>query len=128
MRALGMLKTSTRTGRHKPEPVIARSSQWVRACQSGILRAIIPLGARVKKGELLGYIADPLGDNETPVTAPVSGVVIGKVNLPLASEGEALYHIARFGEPESAAEAVEQFQLETDPESDSQPPEDPPIS
>ncbi len=129
MRELGMLKPSTRSrSRHRPEPVVARSSQWVRASQSGILRAIIPLGARVKKNDLLGHIADPLGENEAPVSTPVSGVVIGKVNLPLVSEGEALYHIARFGAPDTAAETVEQFQIDIGPESDRLPPDDPPIS
>ena len=129
MRELGMLRPRTRLRRKEPpEPVIARSSQWVRATQSGILRAAKPLGARVKRGEILGWIADPLGDNEEPVEAPIPGVIIGKVNLPLASEGEALYHIARFGEPDTAAETVEQFQTEIGPESDRLPPEEPPIS
>jgi hypothetical protein len=63
-----------------------------------------------------------------PVQAAVAGVVIGKVNLPLVNEGEALYHIARFGKPDAAAELVEQFQYEIGPESDRQPPEQPPIS
>jgi hypothetical protein len=108
--------------------VVARSSQWVRAPQSGILRAAKPLGTRVKRGEVVGWIADPLGGNEVMVTAPAAGVVIGKLNLPLVSEGEALYHIARFGEPDTAAEAVERFQLEVGPETDTEPPEEPPIS
>ncbi len=129
MRELGMLRsTLTRSESRRPEPVVARSSRWVRAPQGGILRAVKPLGARVKKGDLLGLIADSLGESEAPVEAPVSGVVIGKVNLPLVSEGEALYHIARFGEPDSAAEAVEQFQTEIGPESDRLPPVEPPIS
>ena len=129
MRELGMLRPRTRLRRKEPpEPVIARSSQWVRATQSGILRAAKPLGARVKRGEILGWIADPLGDNEEPVKASIPGVIIGKVNLPLVSEGEALYHIARFGEPDTAAETVEQFQFEVGPESDRLPPEEPPIS
>jgi hypothetical protein len=129
MRELDMLRPSTRTRRQqRPEPVVARSSQWVRAAQSGILRAVKPLGAQVTKRELLGWIADPLGDNEVPVQAPVAGVIIGKLNLPLVNEGEALYHIARFGEPDAAAETVEQFQDEMDPETDRLPPQEPPIS
>jgi predicted deacylase len=129
MRELGMLR---RTGKassvRRAEPVVARSSQWVRACQSGILRSAKSLGARVKKQELLGWISDPLGSNEIPVLSNSSGVIIGKINLPLVNEGEALYHIARFGEPDSAAETVEQFQLEIGPESDRLPPEEPPIN
>lgn len=129
MRKLGMLRTVSRKGKvsHR-EPVVARSSQWVRAEQSGILRAAKPLGARVKKGEALGWIADPLGENEVPVISTASGVIIGKINLPLVNEGEALYHIARFGEPDTAAEAVEQFQYDVAPETDIEPPDEPPIS
>jgi predicted deacylase len=119
MRELEMLRrTPGRARPRRAEPVVARSSQWVRASQSGILRAVRPLGARVKKGELLGWIADPLGGNEEPVEAPAAGIIIGKVNLPLVNEGEALYHIARFAEPDTAAEAVELFQASHDPEAE----------
>lgn len=129
MRELGMLRSTRKSSEsRRPEPVIARSSQWVRAPQGGILHAAKPLGARVRKGDLLGLVADSRGESEAPVEASISGVVIGKVNLPLVSEGEALYHIARFGEPDSAAEVVEQFQTEIGPESDRLPPEEPPIS
>jgi predicted deacylase len=129
MRELGMLRASSRTHRARhPQPVVARSSQWVRAPQSGILRSAKALGARVKKREILGWISDPLGANEVPVEAVSAGVIIGKINLPLVNEGEALYHIARFGEPDTAAEMVEQFQIEIGPESDRLPPEEPPIS
>jgi predicted deacylase len=119
MRALGMLPASKRTGRGRClEPVVARASTWVRAPQSGILRAVVPLGGQVDKGALLGVIADPMGDNEEPVSAPIAGIVIGRVNLPLVNEGEALYHIARFGQPDSAAEAVESFNSQISPEAD----------
>ena len=129
MRELGMLRRSGKLASpRRPEPVVARSSQWVRACQSGILRSAKALGARVKKQELLGWISDPLGSNEAPVLSNTSGVIIGKINLPLVSEGEALYHIARFGEPDTVAETVEQFQFEIGPESDRLPPEEPPIN
>ncbi len=77
---------------------LTRSSQWVWAHQSDILRAPKPLGSRVTKQETPGWIADPLGNNEGPVEAPVTGVVIGKLNLPLVNEGGALYHITRFAE------------------------------
>jgi predicted deacylase len=128
MRALDMLRPprGPRSGRY--ESVVARSTQWVRAPQSGILRAVVPLGAQVHAGERLGIIADPLGEREEPVTAPLSGVVIGKVNLPLVNEGEALYHIARFGESESAVEAVGQFQTAMRPDLDALPPIEPPLS
>ncbi len=129
MRELDMLRPSSRSrSRRRPEPVVARSSQWVRAPQSGILRAAKPLGARVARQEVLGWITDPLGENELPVEAPAAGLVIGKLNLPLVNEGEALYHIARFAETGTAAEVVEQFQAEHDPETDTREAAEPPIS
>jgi len=124
-----MLRPASRSrGRRHPEPVVASASQWVRAPQSGILRAAKPLGARVARGETLGWIADPLGENEVPVQAPTAGLVIGKVNLPLVNEGEALYHIARFAETDTAAAVVERFQAAYDPELDVAEAAEPPIS
>jgi predicted deacylase len=126
MREIGMLKKRIRR-RPPPEPFIARSTLWVRAPQSGILRSTTPLGTRVQKGEPLGAVADPFGAREEDVVATVSGLVIGRTNLPLVNEGEALFHIARVEELDSAAEAVEAFQAEFDPNTDAAPPREPPI-
>jgi len=73
-------------------------------------------------------LADPLGEGELPVEAPVAGIVIGRIKLPLVNEGEALYHIARFAETGTAAETVERFQDLLDPETDLPDLEEPPIS
>ncbi len=114
MRALGML-VAGRTHRPPADPVVARSSQWVRAEQSGIVRLVVPLGSRVRKGQTLAYIADPFGESETAALAPVSGIVIGRSTLPLANEGEALFHIARFEDVRGAEEQVTLFQEALDP-------------
>ena len=128
MRTLGMLPLLKQSHSERtPEPVTARSSHWARASQSGILRALKPLGARVRKNDVLGIIGDPFGVREVEILAPVSGLIIGRANLPLANAGEALFHIARFGEPGEAAEAVEQFQYDFSPETDLVPPPEPPI-
>ena len=76
-------------------PLLARGSTWVRATASGVVRSVLPLGARVEEGDTLALISDPFGENEVPATAPVAGILIGKSNLPLAIEGEALFNIAR---------------------------------
>jgi hypothetical protein len=129
MREIGMLRAASRASRRgHPSPVVARSSQWVRAPQSGILRAVKPLGARVERQDILGWIADPLGAGEVPVESPVAGIVIGRIKLPLVNEGEALYHIARFAETDTAAEAVERFQEILGPDADGPELADPPIS
>ncbi len=52
-------------------------------------------------------VADPFGEREAEVHTPTTGIVIGRINLPLVNEGEALFHIARL-EPgaEAGAEAL----------------------
>ncbi len=95
MRHLGMLSSRKKAG-HGNGAVVADDSRWVRATTSGIVRSLVRLGARVKKGEVLGYIADPVGLNEEPVRAPAEAIVIGLSNLPLVHEGEALFHLASF--------------------------------
>jgi predicted deacylase len=106
------------------EPLIARSSQWVRAPQSGILRTIISLGKQVDIGDIVGWIADPFGNSETEVQATASGIIIGKTNLPLVHEGEALFHIACFAQAGVVAESVEAFQDEHRPLGDKYPSEE----
>lgn len=102
MAVLGMLPPPARTTR-LAAPVVAKSSTWVRAPASGILRAQIALGEEVGKGQLLGVVGDPLGEMETPVTANAHGVLVGRSSLPLVHEGDAVFHIARFDAPETAA-------------------------
>jgi uncharacterized protein len=116
MRHLGM--TRGRTGRRALSrgTVVARSNLWVRAPQSGVLLSTTPLGAHVNAGDTLGILADPLRSADDRVIAPVAGIVIGRTNLPLVTEGEALYHIARFGEPETAAALVQQYRDALDPD------------
>lgn len=93
MHALGMLPGAARKLGH--EPIHARSSTWVRAPSSGVLRAEVGLGDPVSKGELLGVVGDPLGEVDTPVVCTADGVVIGRIILPLVHEGDALFHVAR---------------------------------
>lgn len=113
MRALDMLSVR-RTSARKPlvEPFIARSSAWVRAPESGILRAPIKLGRQVQKDDTLGVIVDANGTKQTKVKAPFSGVLIGRAQIPLVHEGGALFHLARFEAVDEVAENVEIFQDE----------------
>lgn len=105
MRQLGMLPKTRK--KPPPEPVIARSSSWVRAPQSGLFRAYVALGDRVTRNEtVLGVVSDPFGEAEIEVNSPWSGIVIGRLNLPLVNEGDALCHIARFYRTDIAHERV----------------------
>jgi hypothetical protein len=70
----------------------------------------VSLGAHVNKDEQLGTITEPVGDAESVIRAPLGGIVIGRSNLPLVLEGEALFHIACFEDLREVAEQVEEFQ------------------
>ncbi len=109
MRELGMLPGRPYKSRFKP--FVAYASTWVRAPQSGILRVDCPLGAQVSRGDRLGRISDPMGENELEVTAPIKGVIISVLRLPLVNKGDAVFHLARLkgstGDPGDLAAAEE---------------------
>ncbi|MBE0493549.1 MAG: succinylglutamate desuccinylase/aspartoacylase family protein [Thiomicrospira sp.] len=109
MRQLEMLPKSRKIP--PADPIIARSSAWVRAPQDGIFRASVKQGERVVKDQtLLGRISDPFGESEVDVWSPFSGIIIGQLHLPLVNEGEALFHIARFYRTDIAAGNIETYQ------------------
>lgn len=105
MAALDMLPAPA-SGVRRVEPVVARSSVWVRAGASGILRSQVALGEEVAKGQLLAVIGDPMGEMETRVLASAQGVLVGSSALPLVHEGDAVFHVARFDTPETAADVA----------------------
>jgi len=116
MRSIGMLRQS-RSKKPVALPIISRDTNWVRASESGILRTLVPLGAKVSKGQTLAVVADPLGVAETAIIAPDDGMVIGRTNLPLVYEGDATFHIASYGQRVSTVERhMEQFQEEHQPD------------
>jgi len=125
MRELELLP---RTKRKSPfRSMLGKSSSWVRAPKSGVLRSMKPLGAMVNKGDLLGIVFDPFGEAEENVLCPADGIIIGRTNIPLVNEGEALFHIARFTNADALADTLEDFQYEMDPTTDEKPPPEPPI-
>ena len=111
MRAIGMLPEKNPTGQRKKivEPVVARSTRWVRASESGIVNNRAKLGSRVKEGERLATISDPIGRREDVIRAPFDGIVIGRSNLPLAHEGDALFNLGSFRDVPKAEGVVETF-------------------
>lgn len=109
MRHLGMLPKS-RSKKTVIEPVTARTSRWARATDSGFVQLHKELGDRVQSGELLATIRDPYGNVLNEVRTAYEGIIIGKQNIPLAQEGEAMYHIAYFHQPADVMEGIEQLQ------------------
>jgi uncharacterized protein len=129
MRILGMLPASRQKARIPMESMVASSTTWIRAPESGIFRALVSLGSRVKRGQLLGVVASPFGDQEVTVNSPCAGIVIGRSNLPLTNEGDALFHVARFQGVRAAEERVETFTEELIPDTSLELPDgEPPIT
>ncbi|UOA08080.1 succinylglutamate desuccinylase/aspartoacylase family protein [Methylobacter sp. S3L5C] len=117
MRHLGMIAgRKNRKIATAKEPYIARSSSWIRAPGSGIFRTLKSLGCRVAKNDLLGMISDPVSSLEIEVISPFSGIIIGRSEIPLVHEGEAVYHIAKFEDSREVAEQVENFHDDILPE------------
>ncbi|PHQ25093.1 succinylglutamate desuccinylase [Marinobacter guineae] len=75
-----------------PEPVYY-DSDWIRANHGGILFSEIELGARVSKGEVLGYVSDPITNAQHPIRSTSDGRVIGMAVDQVVMAGFAAYHI-----------------------------------
>ena len=101
MQSIGMLPARRRDSGPRA-PMIVRSSSWVRAPASGVIRANQQIGSQIEAGQLLAVVSDPLGEAETEIKSPVDGVIVGRTNLPLAHEGDALFHIGFTREVEQA--------------------------
>ncbi len=91
--ALGMIDSPERT-ETEPTTRECRSSEWVRARRSGMLRLDVALGAEVTDGERLGTLYDAFGRTLRAVYASRSGVVIGRTEAPVVHRGDAVVHIA----------------------------------
>ncbi len=109
MKALGMVQRRGINASFKP--LLANNSQWVRNEHDGLIINKVKLGAQVDKGDILAYSCSPHGDMEQAIRAPFDGLIIGMSKIPVANEGEALYHIARFSDEDinEAGDIVDAF-------------------
>ena len=108
MTHLGMLPAS-RKSINPLELQIAYSRIWCRAPESGLYFAKVKLGQRVKKGELVGTVHDPIDGSSCELLAPRDGVVIGDLSLPSVYKGDAVMHIACFETPAKAEASADEF-------------------
>ncbi len=108
LRELQMLPISTKKRKFKL-PIIAKSSQWIRSTESGIIRTIKGLGDTVKQNEIIAYVDEPLDDESFEIKAIFDGVIIGKAEIPLIQEGDAVFHIAKLKNLEIAENKIGYF-------------------
>ncbi len=116
MRGLNMLP-ARRTRAARSEPYVANSTRWIRAPTDGLFRPLVRLGARVGVDDALGVVSAPFSSDDAVMSAPFEGIVIGINRLPPVNEGEALFHLARFGEVTAVQEEIvtHESELEADP-------------
>jgi hypothetical protein len=113
LRKLGIIAEATKS-RKTASPLIAHSSYWIRSKHSGLFRAQRGLGKWVKKGEILGWVGNPVGAENQPVHTPHSGMLIGVNRLPVVHEGQALFNIACPEASESVEKNLLDYQTEYD--------------
>lgn len=73
---------------------VLRRSSWIRAPKAGIFQWSKASGNSVGRGEPIGVIYDPYGQEEHPILASRTGHIVGHNNTPVVNPGDALFHIA----------------------------------
>jgi uncharacterized protein len=118
MHKLGM--TRDRPQWEEPQPFFY-DSIWVRSNAGGMLMSEVALGQRIRKGQRLGVVIDPINNVEREIVSPVFGRVIGAALNQVVLPGFAAYHL---GEETSEQQAVREAAsgaptgpVEEDPES-----------
>lgn len=112
LNVLGMLSmVSRKPPRKKITPFISNKSSWVRANSSGIVHFLKNNGDQVTKNMPLAEIGTPFGKVISTIYADRAGIIVGKQNIPLIQEGDAMFHIAYFSESDSSVvENIEAMQ------------------
>ncbi len=116
MHQMGMI-ASKGVPKLRVKSIRSTSSYWLRAPEGGLLRSFKAPGAEAVAGEELGIISDPFGEKEFGVMADESGLLIGRTNLPVVNEGDAVFHIARIKKTVDAESTIDALasHLEEDP-------------
>jgi predicted deacylase len=89
-RLMKYLKMNTVNPRKLKKPVEIQGTAWIRARNSGIYRAFVEYGDKVKKNQIIASITDPFGETEFKIKSVVEGYVIGLRSLPVVNRGDAL--------------------------------------
>lgn len=106
MREIKMLKQDEMYD-YPMNTMVAKSSYWLRAPESGSLRMMKKLGAFVQPGELVGVISDPYGDRQISLSPASPGIIICVTTMPLVNRGNAVVHLATLEDMEIGADSTE---------------------
>lgn len=92
LHSLGMLSSKFKVSAPKKDCVFITESKWTRAKYSGMFKATIAVGAKVKKEVVIGNITDPYGKFNHFVKADADGYIINVNESPIVYQGDALFH------------------------------------
>lgn len=109
LRTLEIVPKSNKRKRTKPS-IVTKKSSWIRAIESGLVHTLKDLGDTVTKGDIIAYVHEAFEDDRYEIIAPFDGIIIGKSEIPLVHEGDALFHIASFSDLEDAEKRLEDYQ------------------
>ena len=102
LNVMASLKMIVQKATARTPSAISKSSSWLRAPEGGILRSSVQIGAHVSKGETIGEISSPLGEQSAAIIAEDEGIIVGRTNLPVVNRGDALFHVARMKKSDMA--------------------------
>lgn len=86
-------------------------SKWVRVDEGGMLQSTVNLGDRVRTGQRLGKVVDPLRNEEHEVHSPYQGLLIGIALNQVVLPGYAAYHIGIETSEQKAVQEAQQAPL-----------------
>lgn len=88
-----MLNPKLNANPPKMTTVFVDESKWLRAKQSGMFKAMVPINTHVKCDDVLGQITDPYGKVYHEVKSTVDGYIINVNEASLVYQGDALFHV-----------------------------------
>lgn len=90
--------------------IIAGSDEktWIRADAGGIVDMHHDSGALVHEGDRIATITDPFKDDNEPVIAPFTGLLVGVLENPVVYPGNPLCHLVELDEPTRRVVEAEQ--------------------
>lgn len=69
-------------------------TKWIRAEEGGILRFHVAPGDPIEKGQPLATSATLLGEQQSVITSPTRGIIMGMTTLPAVFPGAPICHVA----------------------------------
>jgi hypothetical protein len=104
MYKMGMIEDRQRWA--EPQAVFYES-RWVRVDHGGMLFSQLELGDRVRRGQVLGQVIDPVSNRLSEIRAPDDGRIIGMALNQLVLPGFAAYHIGVAADEEHVVSEAE---------------------